>query len=510
MQRTTPSSSPRSQDDIVIVATGSLSATGKNPEEAHRAAIDFRTGIRELTPKDIAHFDLLCEVKGLTTDAQKQELFRCLWGDKCGVGCTIPAEYFPSIGSGFYPRSFHKKGESIVGIPVTQAYIAFAQVREKLPQLFSDGGRVRSDLAPETMIDIANGAGSSVEMVEQALMDLFRAKVDEKIGISYGRGKWLLGMLGSMIAGHIASQAGVEGAQSSSNSACASSGVSMFNAWNAIRAGSAEVGIVGGSECATGAITTYVAFDHMMLRRGALTREWRGNRPPEEALLAFDKLRDGFVPGDAAALIVMMRRRIADLLKVEPLARVLGVAANTCQSEKYGKSLADGTITGQAALLERLFAKSGIDLKSLPGKLVHFLHGTGTQAGGINEIYAAAKVLGDIARDGRYIATGTKERDGHTLGAAFAANVTAAIEAMRHGIAPGFPSTRHVDPKLRVVDPEVVDKEGIVIDPAALNAVADSVPCRRHEPLDPDHDLVIADAKGFGGTNAAALLEPER
>ncbi|MDD5026401.1 MAG: hypothetical protein PHH13_03425, partial [Candidatus Peribacteraceae bacterium] len=218
----------------------------------------------------------------------------------------------------------------------------------------------------------------------------------------------------------------------------------------------------------------------------------------------------GFVPGDAAVLIVMMRRKIADLLKLESLARVLGVAANTCQSEQYGKSLADGTITGQAALLERLFAKSGIDLKHLSGKLVHFLHGTGTQAGGINEIYAAAKVLGDIARDGRYIVTGTKERDGHTLGAAFAANVSAAIEGMRHGVIPGFPSMRAVDPKLRVADPEILGKEGIVIDPAALNAVADSVLCRRHAPFDAEHDLVIADAKGFGGTNAAALLESER
>ncbi|MDD5026846.1 MAG: beta-ketoacyl synthase N-terminal-like domain-containing protein, partial [Candidatus Peribacteraceae bacterium] len=291
MQKATPSPLPRSQNDIVIVATGSLTPTGRNPEEAHRAAIDFRTGIRELAPSDVAHFDLLCEVKGLTTDKDKQELFRCLWGNKCGVGGVIPAGFFPSVESGFYPRTFHKKGEPIVGIPVLQAFVAFAQVREKLAALFSNGGRVRGDLAPETMIDIANGAGSSVEMVEQALMDLYRAKVDERIGISYGRGKWLLGMLGSMIAGHIASQAGVEGPQSSSNSACASSGLSMFHAWNAIRAGSAEIGIVGGSECATGAITTYVAFDHMMLKCGALTREWRGNRLPGEALLSFDQLR---------------------------------------------------------------------------------------------------------------------------------------------------------------------------------------------------------------------------
>ncbi|GEM_PF-4272413 len=505
---TTPSFPSRSKDDIVIVATGSVTPTGRNPEEAHQAAIDFRTGIRRLAPADIANFDLLCEVKGLKTDKERQELFRCLWRDKCGVGGVIPVEYFPQVESGFYPRTFHKGGEAIVGIPVVQAYIAFAQVREKLPQLFTDNGRIRPDIAPETMVDIANGAGSSVEMVDQQLMELIRAKVNERIGMNYG-GKWLLGMLGSMIAGHIASQAGVGGAQNSSNSACASSGLSMFNAFNAIRAGSADVGIVGGSEYATGAITTYVAFDHIMFRSGALTRGWRGNRPPGEALLAFDALRDGFVPGDAAVIIVMMRRRVADLLQIRPLAQVLGVSANTCQSKQFKKSLANGTITGQSLLLERLFKKCGIDPRTLPGKLVHFLHGTGTEDGAINELYAAASVIGDAALEGRYVATGVKERDGHSLGAAFAANVTAAVEGMRHRIIPGLPCTREVDPALRTVDQKVVDEEGVTIDPGALNAVADSILCRRHAPFDPESDLVIADAKGFGGTNAAVALRAE-
>lgn len=504
----TPSSPSRSKDDIVIVATGSFGPTGRNSEEAHRSAIDFRTGIRELTSADIVNFELMCVAKGLTRDKEKQEFFRCLWGDKCGVGGVIPREYFPSRESGYYPTGFFRRGEQQVGTPIVQAYIAFRQIRDMLPQLFGNDGRVLKEHAPETMIDIANGAGSSTEMVESALMELLKASVNERLGMQYG-GKWLLGMLGSMISGQIAAEAGIEGAQNSSNSACASSGLSMFNAWNAIRAGSADIGIVGGSEYATGPCSTYVSFDHMMYKSGALSRKWRENGKASEALRAFDAVRDGFVPGDAAVLIVLMRRRIAGLLQIEPLARVLGVVANTCQPVQYGKSLADGTITGQAALLERLLQKSGIDQKNLPGKLVHFLHGTGTKVGDMNEVYAAAKAVGDIARDGRYVVTSEKPLKGHTLGAAFAGNVSAAIEAIRHCIVPGLPSTHEVDPKLRTVDPEVAGREGLHIDSETLGAIADSILCRRHAPLEPDRDIIIADAKGFGGTNAAVALKAE-
>jgi 3-oxoacyl-[acyl-carrier-protein] synthase II len=340
-------------------------------------------------------------------------------------------------------------------------------------------------------------------------MRLLRAPLSERLGMEYG-GKWLLGMLGNMIAGQLAADAGIEGAQVSSNSACASSGLSLVNGCNAIRAGQADIAVVGGSEYVTGPSTTYVSFDHMMFKRGALTRDWRKYGEAANALRAFDAVRDGFVPGDAAVLIVLMRRRVADVLGIQPLARVLGVATNTCQSDKYGKSLADGTITGQAALLARLFEKSGIDARHLPGRLVHFLHGTGTKVGGINEVYAAAHAVGDIAREGRYVATGIKERDGHTLGAAFAGNISAAIEAIRHKIVPGLPSTREVDPELRTVKSEVVGREKVEIDPRALCAVADSILCHRHAEVEPERDIVIADAKGFGGTNAAVAIRGER
>jgi 3-oxoacyl-(acyl-carrier-protein) synthase len=225
-------------------------------------------------------------------------------------------------------------------------------------------------------------------------------------------------------------------------------------------------------------------------------------------VLSFEATRDGFVPGDAAGLIVMMRRDVADLLKIQPLAEVLGVVANTCLSEKYGKNLADGTITGQSALITRLLNRIGVDVNNFRGRLIHFLHGTGTKAGGINEICSTAHAVGKFAIDRRYVGTGIKEREGHSLGVATVANVIAAIEAMRNRIIPGLPNTTEIDPALREIDPRIMKKEGVEISPEALCAIADGILCRRHfEGFNPKEDIVIATSMGFGGANAAVALK---
>jgi hypothetical protein len=67
-----------------------------------------------------------------------------------------------------------------------------------------------------------------------------------------------------------------------------------------------------------------------------------------------------------------------------------------------------------------------------------------------------------------------------------------------------------VDPELRTVKSEVVGREKVEIDPRALCAVADSILCHRHAEVEPERDIVIADAKGFGGTNAAVAIRGER
>jgi len=55
-----------------------------------------------------------------------------------------------------------------------------------------------------------------------------------------------------------------------------------------------------------------------------------------------------------------------------------------------------------------------------------------------------------------------------------------------------------------------VEREGLQIRDDDLAAVAGAILCRRHAAFDAERDVIVADAKGFGGTNAAVLLRAER
>ena len=506
-----PERSPFDRDgnDVVIVSTGSICSTGRNPQESYDSAVaaiedgTYKTGLRELRPEDLPNFDQMAEAKGITAPEERAAFFRNAF--KCGAGGVIPAEFFPNPEENrkLYPDSFFRGKNQLVGTPIVQAYLALKQIQELLPELFADNGRMRSDMAKRTMIDVASGAGFCVTGLEEQFMNFLDAPNNERLGKNY-RLRWLLQNLGNMAAAQLASAFGIKGSQNSSNSACSASGISMINGMNAIRAAgnNTDIAIVGGSEYVTGSVTTMIPFDSM----GAFSRGWRKGRGAEHALTSFGADRDGFVPGDAAGLVVLMRRNLADHLGIEPLATVHGVSTNTCQPLEFtGKTLADGTVTGQSALMEQLFENIGLQISAFHDQLVHFTHGTGTEAGAINELNATAKALGRVAREGLYVGTGNKERIGHTLGAAFIMSVIDAVEALRKRIIAGLPSTEKVDPLLKEVNPDISKVEGLVIDPEDLRATADGMLCRRNEKLAPKGKTIIT-SMGFGGTNASALV----
>lgn len=499
----------RRKDDIVIVGTGSICATGRNPTESYEAAVTSiedgtnETGLRELEIGDIPNFDLMAKAKGLTTEEERLVFFHNTF--KCGAGGVIPSDFFPDPESkpNPYPKGFFRKQNQLVGSPIVQAHLALKQIRELLPELFGNKERMRSDLAKNTIIDVASGAGVSMPGLEEQFLKFLAAPNDEQLGRNYNP-KWLVQNLGNMFAAQLASAFGIRGSQNSSVSACSASGGAMTRGIDAIRAGgnNTKIAIVGGSEYVTGAVTTMVPFDNM----GALSRNWREERGAQHSLTSFGADRDGFIPGNAAGLAVLMERDFAEeYLKIDPLATVYGASSNSCQPVEFGSSLADGTVTGQSELMAQLFANIGVHIADIRGQLVHYTHGTGTKAGPYKELYASAIALGELARGGQYVGTGNKERIGHTLGAAFIMSVIDSVEAIKNGTIAGLPSTREVDPRLREVDPAITGKEGVDVDPEALRAIADGILCQRNETLAPGSKAMIT-SMGFGGTNAALLV----
>ncbi|MCK5588920.1 MAG: hypothetical protein KAI16_01260 [Candidatus Pacebacteria bacterium] len=500
------------KDPIVIVSSGCISPTGKNTKETHENALKGKTGLRKLTPKDIANFELMAKVNGATTEEQKRNFFNKIWAEGCGVGAPIPENFIPAFNHGIWPKTAidRKNNEVLMGDAMKLLWLSLQEIMEKTPQLFGEDKQLKTEkLRKATMVDIGNGAGSAVEKIEQKILEISHTG-DPNV---YGEKRYLLHMLGNMLAGQIANNIGAGGGHSSSNSACASAGVSMSNGFNSIISEASDIVFWGGAETATRAVSTYISFDRIMGKRGgALAKKWEEDKLRDEnhPLLAFGGSRDGFVPGDYGGLQIMMRRKLADEYNLKYCAEVLAVSQNTCNPLKYGKAQTDGTIRGQAELTEKLFQRAGISPNEIKGRLIHYMHGTGTIAGGINEIYAAAKYLGELALDKKYIITSNKERHGHSLGAAFVDSVIEACEAIQDKKIAGMYSTKEIDFKFITPQSEIFKKENLSntdITPEHLKAISEAILLGKNTDLFKE-DLIMCDAKGFGGTNAACLLKP--
>ncbi|MEX0750770.1 MAG: beta-ketoacyl synthase N-terminal-like domain-containing protein, partial [Dehalococcoidia bacterium] len=120
-----------------------------------------------------------------------------------------------------------------------------------------------------------------------------------------------------MSAGRVGRQLGFRGPNSSINSACASATDALGHAFNMIRTGSADILLAGGTE----AIITPVAVATMGLM-GALSKGY--NATPEKASRPFDAKRDGFVLGEAAAVLVLESEEHAASRGATILAEYIG------------------------------------------------------------------------------------------------------------------------------------------------------------------------------------------
>src|SRR4029079_10902179 len=101
-----------------------------------------------------------------------------------------------------------------------------------------------------------------------------------------------------MAAARVGRVLGLRGPNTTVNSACASATDALGHAYTMLRTGEADILLAGGTE----AIVTPVAVATMGLM-GALSKGY--NDTPEKASRPFDLHRDGFVLGEAAAVLVM-------------------------------------------------------------------------------------------------------------------------------------------------------------------------------------------------------------
>lgn len=242
-------------------------------------------------------------------------------------------------------------------------------------------------------------------------------------------------------------------------SACSSGSEAIAHAWRQIVMGDADMVVCGGVEGGIEALPI-AAFSMM---RAMSTR----NDEPEKASRPFDKDRDGFVFGEAGALMIIETEEHAKARGAKPLARLMG-AGITSDAFHMVAPGPDGVRAGRA--MTRALELAGLSAKDID----HInAHGTATPIGDTAEANAIR-----VAGCESAAVYAPKSALGHSIGAVGALESVLTVLTLRDGVIP--PTLNYETP-----DPEI-----------DLDVVAG-------EPRYGDYQYAINNSFGFGGHNVA-------
>jgi 3-oxoacyl-[acyl-carrier-protein] synthase II len=271
-------------------------------------------------------------------------------------------------------------------------------------------------------------------------------------------------MMGNAAAAAVAMRHQLRGQTFGVVSACAAGAHAIGTALGALRAGSVEAVVAGGSEAALTPLAE-AAFAKM----GA-TSEIGISRP-------FDRRRDGFVMGEGAGVLVLETAEGAERRGVEPVAEIIGYGAT---SDAYHLTAPEPDGSGAALAIETALRDAGVE----PGELDYVnAHGTSTPLNDRSETVALKRALGDAAHE--VPVSSTKSTVGHLLGAAGAVEAIATAAALRERLIP---------PTLGYEEPD----EGLDLDYVPGEA--------RPLPNGGSRAVAISNSFGFGGHNAVLCL----
>jgi beta-ketoacyl ACP synthase len=244
-------------------------------------------------------------------------------------------------------------------------------------------------------------------------------------------------------------------------SACASGSEGIAQAWRNIVLGEADVAICGGVETRIEAVPI-AGFAQMRI---VLSNT---NDDPEGACRPFDKDRNGFVFGEAGALMVIETEEHAKARGANILARIMGASVT---SDGYHIVAPDPNGEQAGHAMTRAIELAGLQ----PSDIDHVnAHATGTSVGDVAE----GQAINNAMKGHKPAVYAPKAALGHSVGAVGAVESILTVLALRDGI---IPATRN----LVNLDPEI-----------DLDVVAG-------EPRPGNYKFAINNSFGFGGHNVA-------
>lgn len=244
-------------------------------------------------------------------------------------------------------------------------------------------------------------------------------------------------IIANMAAGHVSIQLGLHGPLSCVLTACASSLHAIGEAADVIRRGGAEIMLAGGSEAA---ISPF-ALGMLDASRAMSHR----NDDPEGASRPFDRDRDGFVLGEAGAVLVLERMDLAIARGANIICELAGYGAT---SDAHHITEPEPNGIHQARAMLRAMETGGID----PGQIDHVnAHATSTSVGDIAEVRGIIGARG-AERAARVAVSATKSMHGHCVGGTGALEAALTALAIRERTVPGTINLEHLDPLCEGVD----------------------------------------------------------
>jgi 3-oxoacyl-[acyl-carrier-protein] synthase II len=403
----------------VVTGIGALTPLGNDAETSWKSLTDGKSGAADITGFDSSRYSVhfACEVKG------------------------------------FDPTEFIERKQARRMDRFAQLIVAAARQAE------ADSGISIESESDRVGASIATGIGG-LRAFQDCYDELLERGPDRVNPFSIPE------IIPNMGAAWVSMQLGTKGPLGSQCTACAASNMAIGDGLDAIRLGRADVMLCGGTE----APITEIGIAGFSAMR-ALSRR---NDAPEKASRPFDAGRDGFVMGEAGAVVVLEELEHARARGAKIYAELLGYGVS---SDAQHITEPDPSGQNPARAMTMAFGDAGIEADEID---YINAHGTSTPLGDASETRVLKIALGEENARKTPVSS-TKGATGHCLGAAGGVEAIFSIMAIRDGVLP--PTINYEEP-----------------DPACD---LDYIP---NESRKADVRTSVSNSFGFGGHNATVVF----
>lgn len=400
--------------NVVVTGIAMTTALATNAEDTWKKLLDGQSGIRTLTDPFIEEYDLPVRIGGHLLEEFDEELSK------------VERRRM----------SYLQKMAAVLG-----------------RRVWENAGNPEVD-TNRLMVSVGTGLGSAEELL--FAYDGMRAR-----GLRAVSPLVVQMYMPNGAAATIGLDRGAKAGVCTSISACASGSEAIANAWRNIAYGEADIAICGGVETKIEAVPI-AGFAQMRIVLS------NSNDDPQGACRPFDRDRNGFVFGEAGALLVIETEEHAKARGANILARIMGASVT---SDGFHMVAPDPNGERAGHAMSRAIELAGL----VPTDIDHInAHATGTNVGDVAE----GKAINRAMRGHKPAVYAPKSALGHSVGAVGAVESILTVQALRDGIVPATRNLVNLDPEID------------------LDVVAGS-------PRTGDYQYAINNSFEFGGHNVA-------